>query len=205
MPSYQNNNLSRCEAPQAVEHPRRTEKPPGTPSGRNSERLRWRMKRGISTAAVRERKNSESRSVSGERQRGYQRLDDVWSVYSPFSRGSLTREREGGSCKNFSFTVLRLFFWLQKKRGKLRPADRSAEENCGAVNRCKRCHWSRIQPLSHAYGVPAPLTQGSQDLRSVRLAEHREPRRLSRGWRGALRQKSHAAGRNFCSAACFML
>ena len=117
------NNLSLCEAPQAVEHPRETEKPPGTPSGRNSERLRWSMKRGISTAAVRERKNSASRSVSGERQRGYQRLDDVWSVYSPFSRGSLTREREGGGCKNFSFTVLRLFFWLQKKRGKYRPAD----------------------------------------------------------------------------------
>ena len=38
--------------------------------GRNSERLRWRMKRGISTAAVRERENSASRSVSGERQRG---------------------------------------------------------------------------------------------------------------------------------------
>ena len=33
-PRYQNNNLSRCEAPQAVEHPRETEKPPGTPSGR---------------------------------------------------------------------------------------------------------------------------------------------------------------------------
>ena len=28
------NNLSWCEAPQAVEHPRETEKPPGTPSGR---------------------------------------------------------------------------------------------------------------------------------------------------------------------------
>ena len=28
------NNLSWCEAPQAVEHPRGTEKPPGTPSGR---------------------------------------------------------------------------------------------------------------------------------------------------------------------------
>ena len=116
----------------AVEHPRRTEKPPGTPSGRNSERLLWRMKRGISTAAVRERENSASRSVSGERQRGYQRLDDVWSVYSPFSRGSLTREREGGGCKNFSFTVLRLFFWLQKKRGKLRRGDGSAEEYCEA-------------------------------------------------------------------------
>ena len=81
--SYQNNNLGWCEAPPAVGHPRETEKPPGTPSGRNSERLRWRMKRGISTAAVRERENSASRSVSGERQRGYQRLDDVWSVYSP--------------------------------------------------------------------------------------------------------------------------
>ena len=68
--SYQNNNLSRHEVPLAVEHPRDTEKPPGTPSGRNSERLRWRMKRGISTAAVRERENSASRSVSGERQRG---------------------------------------------------------------------------------------------------------------------------------------
>ena len=89
--SYRNNNLGWHEVPQAVEHPRRTEKPPGTPSGRrprletilsqverlfplfkgrNSERLRWRMKRGISTAAVRKRKNSESRSVSGERQRG---------------------------------------------------------------------------------------------------------------------------------------
>ena len=33
-PSYQNNNLSWCEAPQAVGHPRDTEKPPGTPSGR---------------------------------------------------------------------------------------------------------------------------------------------------------------------------
>ena len=32
--SYQNNNLSRHEVPQAVEHPRDTEKPPGTPSGR---------------------------------------------------------------------------------------------------------------------------------------------------------------------------
>ena len=28
------NNLGWCEAPPAVEHPRRTEKPPGTPSGR---------------------------------------------------------------------------------------------------------------------------------------------------------------------------
>ena len=32
--SYQNNNLGWHEVPQAVEHPRRTEKPPGTPSGR---------------------------------------------------------------------------------------------------------------------------------------------------------------------------
>ena len=145
--SYQNNNLSRHEVPLAVEHPRDTEKPPGTPSCRNSERLRWRMKRGISTAAVRERKNSASRSVSGERQRGYQRLDDVWSVYSPFSRGSLTREREGRG-RNFSFTVLRLFFWLQKKRGKLRRGNESAEEYCGGVNWRKRYPLSPIQPLS---------------------------------------------------------
>ena len=34
LPSYQNNNLGWCEAPQAVGHPRNTEKPPGTPSGR---------------------------------------------------------------------------------------------------------------------------------------------------------------------------
>ena len=33
-PRYQNNNLSRCEAPLAVGHPRETEKPPGTRSGR---------------------------------------------------------------------------------------------------------------------------------------------------------------------------
>ena len=32
--SYQNNNLGWHEVPLAVEHPRRTEKPPGTPSGR---------------------------------------------------------------------------------------------------------------------------------------------------------------------------
>ena len=32
--NYQNQNLGWCEAPQAVEHPRDTEKPPGTPSGR---------------------------------------------------------------------------------------------------------------------------------------------------------------------------
>ena len=32
--SYQNNNLGWHEVPQAVEHPRDTEKPPGTPSGR---------------------------------------------------------------------------------------------------------------------------------------------------------------------------
>ena len=32
--SYQNNNLSRHEVPLAVEHPRETENPPGTPSGR---------------------------------------------------------------------------------------------------------------------------------------------------------------------------
>ena len=131
LPRYQNNNLGWHEVPQAVEHPRDTEKPPGTPSGRNSERLRWRMKRGISTADVRERKNSESRSVSGERQRGYQRLDDVWSVYSPPSGGSLTREREGRG-RNFSFTVLRLFFWLQKKRGKYRRGDEHAKRYCGA-------------------------------------------------------------------------
>ena len=59
-----------AQAPLAVGRTRRTEKPPGTRSGRNSERLLWRMKRGISTAAVRERENSASRSVSGERQRG---------------------------------------------------------------------------------------------------------------------------------------
>ena len=86
-PSYQNNNLSWCEAPLAVEHPRETENPPGTPSGRNSERLRWRMKRGISTAAVRERENSESRSVSGERQRGYRRLDDHLERLFPLFKG----------------------------------------------------------------------------------------------------------------------
>ena len=34
LPRYQNNNLGWCEAPQAVEHTRETEKPPGTPSGR---------------------------------------------------------------------------------------------------------------------------------------------------------------------------
>ena len=34
VPRYRNNNLSRHEVPQAVEHPRETEKPPGTPSGR---------------------------------------------------------------------------------------------------------------------------------------------------------------------------
>ena len=33
-PRYQNNILSRHEVPQAVEHPRDTENPPGTPSGR---------------------------------------------------------------------------------------------------------------------------------------------------------------------------
>ena len=51
----------------------------------------------------------------------------------PFG-GSLTREREGRG-RNFSFTVLRLFFWLQKKRGKLRPTDGSTEEKSvhGAV------------------------------------------------------------------------
>ena len=70
LPRYRNNNLGWHEVPTAVEHPSDTEKPPGTPSGRNSERLLWRMKRGISTAAVRERENSASRSVSGERQRG---------------------------------------------------------------------------------------------------------------------------------------
>ena len=32
--NYQNHNLSRHEVPTAVEHPRKTEKPPGTPSGR---------------------------------------------------------------------------------------------------------------------------------------------------------------------------
>ena len=36
------NNLGWCEAPQAVEHPRRTEKPPGTPSGR---RLRLEIRK----------------------------------------------------------------------------------------------------------------------------------------------------------------
>ena len=44
----------------------------------------------------------------------------------PFG-GSLTREREGRG-RNFSFTVLRLFFWLQKKSRKYRPADGSTEE-----------------------------------------------------------------------------
>ena len=34
LPSYQNNNLGWCEAPPAVGHPRDTENPPGTPSGR---------------------------------------------------------------------------------------------------------------------------------------------------------------------------
>ena len=34
VPRYQNNNLGWCEAPQAVEHPRETENPPGAPSGR---------------------------------------------------------------------------------------------------------------------------------------------------------------------------
>ena len=34
LPRYRNNNLSWCEAPTAVEHPRDTENPPGTPSGR---------------------------------------------------------------------------------------------------------------------------------------------------------------------------
>ena len=33
-PHYQNNILSRHEVPSAVEHPRDTEKPPGTRSGR---------------------------------------------------------------------------------------------------------------------------------------------------------------------------
>ena len=33
-PHYQNHNLGWHEVPQAVEHPRDTEKPPGTPSGR---------------------------------------------------------------------------------------------------------------------------------------------------------------------------
>ena len=34
LPSYRNNNLGWHEVPQAVGHPRDTEKPPGTPSGR---------------------------------------------------------------------------------------------------------------------------------------------------------------------------
>ena len=34
LPRYQNNNLGWCEAPPAVGHPRETEKPPGTRSGR---------------------------------------------------------------------------------------------------------------------------------------------------------------------------
>ena len=170
--SYQNNNLSRHEVPLAVEHPRDTEKPPGTPSGRNSERLLWRMKRGISTAAVRERKNSASRSVSGERQRGYQRLDDVWSVYSPFSRGSLTREREGGGCKNFSFTVLRLFFWLQKKRGKYRPADESTEE--------KSAYGARNAVKPAGGGLPSSVTAQCQGTAPCHLPQRGRLWRLSR-------------------------
>ena len=114
LPNYQNNNLGWCEAPQAVEHPRDTENPPGTPSGR-------RPRLEIAKSPV-------------------ERL-------FPPSGGSLTREREGRG-RNFSFTVLRLFFWLQKKRGKYRPGDGSAEENCGAVNQSKRYTVSRIQPLS---------------------------------------------------------
>ncbi len=107
------NNLGWCEAPPAVEHPRRTEKPPGTPSGR---RLRLEIA-----------------------------LSPVERLFPP-SGGSLTREREGRG-RNFSFTVLRLFFWLQKKRGKHRTADESTEEYCGAVKQSKRYHWSPIQPL----------------------------------------------------------
>ena len=34
LPRYRNHNLGWHEVPQAVEHPRDTEKPPGTPSGR---------------------------------------------------------------------------------------------------------------------------------------------------------------------------
>ena len=44
-----------------------------------------------------------------------------------------------------------LFFWLQKKRGKLRPADGSVEEDCGAQNESKRYTLSPIQPLSHRW------------------------------------------------------
>ena len=88
------NNFSRHEVPQAVEHPRETEKPPGTRSGR--------------------------RLILETIQPPVERL------FPPFG-GSLTREREGRG-RNFSFTVLRLFFWLQKKRGKLRPADENAEK-----------------------------------------------------------------------------
>ena len=42
LPSYRNNNLGWHEVPQAVEHPRDTEKPPGTPSGR---RLRLEIRK----------------------------------------------------------------------------------------------------------------------------------------------------------------
>ena len=111
------NSLGWCEAPQAVEHPRETENPPGTPSGR--------------------RPRLEIAKPPVER------------LFPPFG-GSLTREREGRG-RNFSFTVLRLFFWLQKKRGKHRPVDGSAEEYCGVQNESKRYHWSRIQPLSHRW------------------------------------------------------
>ena len=108
------NNLGWHEVPLAVEHPRGTENPPRTPSGR--------------------------RPRLGTIQPPVERL------FPPFG-GSLTREREGRG-RNFSFTVLRLFFWLQKKRGKLRRGDGSAERYCGAVNQSKRFPLSRIQPLS---------------------------------------------------------
>ena len=108
------NNFSRHEVPQAVEHPRETEKPPGTRSGR--------------------------RLILETIQPPVERL-------FPLRGGSLTREREGRG-RNFSFTVLRLFFWLQKKRGKLSRGNESAEEYCGGVNWRKRYPLSPIQPLS---------------------------------------------------------
>ena len=111
------NNLGWHEVPLAVEHPRDTENPPRTPSGR--------------------------RPRLGTIQPPVERL-------FPPSGGSLTREREGRG-RNFSFTVLRLFFWLQKKRGKYRRGDEHAKKYCVAVNRRKRYHRSPIQPLSHRW------------------------------------------------------
>ena len=144
MPNYQNNNLGWCEAPTAVEHPRETGKPPGTPSGR-------RLRLEIAKSPV-ERLFPPSGGVS----RGSVRVGGE-TFLLPSYGFSFGYKRKGVSI-------------APPTKAQRKIVGHKYALNKATVMRTRILSVTLVNSL----GVTAPLmNKGSRDSRSVRLGEHR--------------------------------